>query len=84
MAKRKAVEVPKRMIGRYIVADPAICHGQPIFRGTRILVGDVIQQVAAGIAWETIVEGVAAFQRTPSRRPFGWRVRHSAIIPPNT
>ena len=27
-----------RAVGRYIVADPAICHGQPTFRGTRILV----------------------------------------------
>ncbi len=46
----------KRMIGRFIVADPAICHGQPTFRGTRILVRDVLDQVASGIAWETIVE----------------------------
>ena len=46
----------KRMIGRYVVADPAICHGQPTFRGTRILVADVMEQVARGMAWETIVE----------------------------
>ena len=46
----------KRMIGRFIVADPAICHGQPTFRGTRILVRGVLEQVASGIAWETIVE----------------------------
>ena len=45
-----------RMIGRYAIADPAICHGQPTFRGTRILVADVMEQVAGGIAWETIVE----------------------------
>jgi uncharacterized protein (DUF433 family) len=51
--KQQAV---KGMIGRFIVADPAICHGQPTFRGTRILVADVLEQVAAGIAWETIVE----------------------------
>lgn len=38
------------------MADPAICHGQPTFRGTRILVRDVLQQVASGIAWETIVD----------------------------
>lgn len=54
MAKRKPGE--RRMIGRFIVSDPAICHGQPTFRGTRILVSDVLEQVAAGIAWETIVE----------------------------
>ena len=46
---------PARLIGRFIVADPAICHGKPTFRGTRILVSDVLEQVAAGMAWETIV-----------------------------
>lgn len=45
-----------RMMGRFIVADPAICHGQPTFRGTRILVADVLEQVAMGMAWETIIQ----------------------------
>jgi uncharacterized protein (DUF433 family) len=53
MAKRNPI---KRMIGRYIVSDPAICRGQPTFRGTRILVADVMEQVAGGTAWETVVE----------------------------
>ena len=43
-------------LGRHIVADPAICHGQPTFRGTRILVADVLEQVAGGLAWETIID----------------------------
>jgi uncharacterized protein (DUF433 family) len=55
MAKLRQQPV-QRTIGRFIVVDPAICHGQPTFRGTRILVGDVLEQVAAGIAWETIME----------------------------
>jgi uncharacterized protein (DUF433 family) len=45
-----------RLLGRYIVADPKICHGQPTFRGTRIFVSDVLEQVATGMAWETIIE----------------------------
>ena len=45
-----------RLIGRFMVADPSVCHGQPTFRGTRILVSDVLEQVASGMAWETIVE----------------------------
>lgn len=45
-----------RPIGRFIVANPDICHGKPTFRGTRVLVADVLEQVAAGMAWETIVE----------------------------
>lgn len=45
-----------QFLGRYIVADPNICHGQPTFRGTRIFVADVLDQVADGMAWETIIE----------------------------
>jgi uncharacterized protein (DUF433 family) len=46
----------RNFIGRYILADPEICHGKPTFRGTRILVADVLEQVADGLAWETIIE----------------------------
>ena len=45
-----------QVLGRYLVADPDICHGKPTFRGTRILVADVLEQVGAGLAWETIIE----------------------------
>jgi uncharacterized protein (DUF433 family) len=45
-----------KLVGRYIVTDPDICHGKPIFRGTRIFVEDVLEQVASGMAWETIIE----------------------------
>ncbi len=31
-----------KILGRNIVADPAICHGEPTFRGTRILVAEVL------------------------------------------
>jgi uncharacterized protein (DUF433 family) len=47
---------PPQLLGRYIVADPTICHGKPTFRGTRIMVADVLEQVADGLAWETIIE----------------------------
>jgi uncharacterized protein (DUF433 family) len=43
------------MIGRYIVTDPEICHGKPTFRGTRILVQHVLEQVADGMDWESIM-----------------------------
>ncbi|NOT58372.1 MAG: DUF433 domain-containing protein [Deltaproteobacteria bacterium] len=51
--KKRAIAL---QLGRYIVADPQICHGKPTFRGTRIFVADVLEQVAEGLAWETIVE----------------------------
>lgn len=45
-----------KILGRYIVADPKICHGKPTFRGTRVFVSDVLDQVASGMARETIIE----------------------------
>lgn len=45
----------KKQLGKYIVADPEICHGQPTFRGTRILVKTVLAQVARGEDWQTII-----------------------------
>ena len=46
----------RKAFGRYVVVDSSICHGQPTFRGTRILVNDVLEQVAQGMAWESIHE----------------------------
>ena len=49
--------MPKQLainLGHYIVADPEICHGKPTFRGTRIMVSQVLSQVATGMSWDSI------------------------------
>src|SRR5947208_9313273 len=43
-----------KRLGRYIVADPDICHGKPTFLGTRIMVAQVLKQVAKGMPWDAI------------------------------
>ena len=45
-----------KLLGRCIVANPKICHGKPTFRGTRIMVWQVLEQIASGMAWESIIE----------------------------
>ncbi len=45
---------PRKVLGRHIVADPNICHGKPTFLGTRILVVQVLKQVAKGMPWDAI------------------------------
>jgi uncharacterized protein (DUF433 family) len=42
------------LLGRYMVADPAICHGKPTFLGTRIMVAQILKQVAKGMSWDAI------------------------------
>ncbi len=51
MRKRKKAQ----LLGRYIIADPDICHGKPTFRGTRIMVWQVLEMVAEGKDWESII-----------------------------
>jgi uncharacterized protein (DUF433 family) len=41
--------------GRYIVADPEICHGALTFKGTRIFVDDVLRDVARNKPWDEII-----------------------------
>lgn len=67
--------------GRYIVADPRICHGKPTFRGARIFVADVLEQVAEGLAWETklLRNGMIAFLMKRLRKQCIWRGKHFSL-----
>ena len=38
----------KVVVNDYIVADPQICHGKPTFKGTRIMVWQILEMLAAG------------------------------------
>ena len=49
------LDAPPTVLGRYVVADPAICHGAVTFRGTRLFVSDALNMVADGMRWEDIV-----------------------------
>lgn len=44
------------VINKYIVADPQICHGKPTFKGTRIMVWQILDMLKAGESYESIIE----------------------------
>ena len=46
---------PRIELGRHVVADPEICGGQPTFKGTRIMVWIVLEQLDRGRTWDEIV-----------------------------
>jgi uncharacterized protein (DUF433 family) len=46
-----------QQIGDYLVIDPAICHGQMTFKGTRIPVDTVLDYLARGYSVEQLVRG---------------------------
>ena len=49
MKTRKSKE-----LGQYIVVDPDICHGQPTFKGTRIMVKSVLEMLVKGWDWDRV------------------------------
>ena len=44
----KTKPIGQKQIGRYLVADPEICHGKLTFAGTRVLVRPVLAYIASG------------------------------------
>ncbi len=42
-------------LGRHIVADSRICGGQPTFKGTRIMVWIILEQLDRGMSWDEIL-----------------------------
>src|SRR6266404_3525263 len=54
MSKGKNGPRERIELSRHIVADPLICQGQPTFKGTRIMVWQVLDDVAEGRSWDFI------------------------------
>ncbi|MBO3755323.1 MAG: DUF433 domain-containing protein [Candidatus Brockarchaeota archaeon] len=43
-------------VNEYIVIDSEICHGKPTFKGTRIMVWQVLEMLKAGCGFEDILK----------------------------
>jgi len=44
-------------VNDYIIIDPRFCHGKPIFKGTRIMVSQVLELLEAGKSVKEILKG---------------------------
>ena len=55
-------------LGKYVVADPLICHGKPTYKGTRIMVWQILEALAHGESVEQLVKA------------WGGRVSKAAVL----
>jgi uncharacterized protein (DUF433 family) len=46
----------RQELGQFIVADPKICHGKPTYKGTRIMVWQILDELAHGMSPAQIVK----------------------------
>jgi hypothetical protein len=65
----------------YISVSPDVCHGKACFRGTRVMVSVVLDNLAAGLTPEQILKEYPSLERTPPPPPLDRR-RASGAHPP--
>ncbi|MBI3853714.1 MAG: DUF433 domain-containing protein [Verrucomicrobia bacterium] len=89
MSKAKSRNAGRIELGRYVVADPAICHGKPTFKGTRIMVWQVLDDVADGHSWDFICNRrwggripLAAVAEAVRLAREAWLARHDGLDRP--
>lgn len=71
------------LVNKYIVADPAICHGKPTFAGTRIMVWQVLEMLAAGETQENIFKAFPSLEKQHVEAALGYAssiTRESYVI----
>ena len=47
----------------HITVDPLVCHGKACIKGTRIMVSVVLDNLAAGLSYEEIIESYPSLNR---------------------
>jgi uncharacterized protein (DUF433 family) len=52
----------------YITVDPAVCHGRACIKGTRIMASMVLDNLAAGVSIEDILESYPSLSRESIKR----------------
>lgn len=46
-----------------IEIDPCVCGGQPVIKGTRIAVAVILEQLASGESWDSLLRGYPELKR---------------------
>lgn len=47
----------------YVIVDPAICHGKACIKGTRIMVSVILDNLAAGLTPDEIIQSYPSITR---------------------
>ena len=56
----------------YITVDPAVCHGRACIKGTRIMVSVVLDNLAAGLTPEEVLQSYPSLSREAIQASIGY------------
>lgn len=72
------------VINEAIIADPAICHGQPVFHGTRIMVWQVLELLKSGATKKEIRAAYPSLPKMAIESALSYaaaKVREASYVP---
>lgn len=61
-----------------IEMNPRVCGGQPVVKGTRISVAAILEQLAAGESWDSLLHGYPELTRADIQAVLDY-ARHSVL-----
>ena len=67
-----------------IEIDPRVCNGNPVVRGTRIPVAVILDHLAAGESWDSILRGFPELSREDIAAALVFArefIEHTEIVP---
>ncbi|HPA45108.1 MAG TPA: DUF433 domain-containing protein [bacterium] len=62
----------------HITADPAVCHGKPCIKGTRIMVSVVLDNLAAGLDQREIIRSYPTLTPESIQAAIAYAADHSS------
>ncbi len=69
----------------YITVDPEVAHGQACFKGTRVLASVVLDNLAAGLSTEEILESYPSLTRETIQAAIAYAAElareHTVVMP---
>ena len=66
----------------YITSDPTVCHGAACVKGTRIMVSVVLDNLAAGMATEDLIESYPSLTKESIRAAIAYaaELSHERVL----
>jgi uncharacterized protein (DUF433 family) len=67
-----------------IEINPRVCGGQPVIKGTRISVSAILEQLAGGESWDSLLAGYPELTRADIQAALRYArqsILHTEIIP---
>ncbi len=78
MIKNGRTQIRRKEVGKFLVIDPEICHGQMTFKGTRVPVATILALMGKGFSMEQMLSSYPQVSRVAIQEAIAYKNRPSS------